>query len=127
MKHGVNSKCRCGSGKKYKNCCKAKNEGLRQLYKKITNGEIPFGARVISSNGESGSMEIKKVTITRNGQTRVLLDDQLKISTNTITGDKTELSIASISIPTKGAQDGSINTVGNASTNKNQSHRLSAP
>lgn len=126
MKNGVNSKCPCGSGKKYKNCCKAKDDGLRQLFHKISNNEIPFGARVTSTSGEAASLEILKVTITQSGKTTVLLDDKLMISTNAVPGEKTKLSAASISIPANGQSDGSISTIGNASiTNQSAPPKIS--
>jgi len=101
--------------KKYKRCCRAKDEGMRSLFQKILSGQIPFGARIVSKSGEAASVEVKNVSITQGGRTTVLLDEKITLATNSTDGDRTENSVASISIPTNGLSLGAIRTVGNAS------------
>jgi hypothetical protein len=88
---------------------------MRSLFHKILSGQIPFGARIVSKNGETASMEVKNVSITQGGKTTVLLDEKMILATNLTNGDRTANSVASISIPTDGLSPGAIRTVGNAS------------
>lgn len=60
-------------------------------------------------------MEVHHAAVTRDGLTTVLLDEKVTLSTNSISGDKTDNSFASISIPADGVSPGIIRTVGNAS------------
>jgi hypothetical protein len=64
-------------------------------------------------------MEVHHAAVTRDGLTAVLLDEKVTLSTNSTTGDKTEHSSASISIPADGISPGIIRTVGNASVMNN--------
>jgi hypothetical protein len=129
MKMGRNSLCYCGKlnkyGKpiKYKRCCMSKDQAklvknqvnpIQSLRQKIESGEIPFFARVRSVDGEQGGVEISHVSVTRNGQTTELLNDDIKLATNTVKGDLTSASVAMISIPIDGRSQGTIRTVGNA-------------
>lgn len=88
---------------------------MRRLFEKISSGQLPFLARIISQSGETSSMEVSHASITQNGLTTVLLDEKVTLSTNSTHGDKTTSSVASISIPTDGSSPGTIRTVGNAS------------
>jgi len=115
MIYSANMLCHCGSGKKYKRCCRAKDEGMRNLFEKFSSGQLPFTARIISKNGEASSMEVSHAAITQNGRTTVLLDEKVTLATNFTRGDKTTASSASISIPADGVSSGAIRTVGNAS------------
>lgn len=115
MFYSANMLCHCGSGKKYKRCCRAKDEGMRSLFEKLSSGQLPFMAQIISKNGEASSMEVNHASITQNGRTTVLLDEKVTLATNSTRGDKTTASVASISIPADGVSAGAIRTVGNAS------------
>lgn len=121
MQPSANSPCTCGSGKKYKRCCRKKDEGMRSLFEKLSSGQLPFSARIVSQNGESASFEVEHASITLNGQTTVLLDEKVILATNSMRGDKTITSVASVSIPADGVLSGTIQTVGNASVS-NISH-----
>ncbi len=88
---------------------------MRQLFEKLASGQLPFHAEIISSNGEPSSMEVHHAAVTRDGLTTVLLDEKVTLSTNAMSGDMTENSSASISIPADGVSPGIIKTVGNAS------------
>jgi hypothetical protein len=115
MIYSANMLCHCGSGKKYKRCCRTKDEGMRNLFEKLASGQLPFTAQIRSQSGESSSMEVHHASITQDGRTTVLLDEKITLSTNSTSGDKTTASAASISIPTDGLSYGAIRTVGNAS------------
>lgn len=129
-KIGRNDKCSCGSGIKYKNCCLEKNKPTKgifpnpgkSLYDKIANGELPFNSRIISKEGETSSMDISYSSITIGGQTKVLIDENITLSTNTVGGDKSEISAASIKIPIIDTSKGTIETTGNAQVLNNQRH-----
>ena len=88
---------------------------MRRLFEKLSSGQLPFGARIISQSGEAASMEVHHVSITQNGRTTVLLDEKVTLATNSTLGDKTTTSVASISIPADGLSPGAIRTIGNAS------------
>lgn len=88
---------------------------MRGLFEKISSGQLPFTAQIISKSGEPGSMEVSRASITQNGRTTVLLDEKVTLATNSTHGDKTTSSVASISIPIDGSSPGAIRTLGNAS------------
>lgn len=115
VKPSANSPCPCGSGKKYKRCCRAKHEGMRTLIEKLASGRLPFMAQIRSQSGESSSMEVHSASIIQHGRTTVLLNEKITLATNSTRGDKTTASAASISIPADGVSLGAIRTVGNAS------------
>ncbi len=115
MHYSANMLCHCGSGKKYKRCCRAKDEGMQSLFQKLSSGKLPFTAQIISKSGEASSMEVSHASITQNGRTTVLLDEKVTLATNSVRGDTTTASVASISIPADRVASGSIRTVGNAS------------
>ena len=122
MIYSANMLCHCGSGKKYKRCCRAKDEGMRNLFEKLASGQLPFTAQIRSHSGESSSMEVHHASMTQDGRTTVLLDEKITLSTNSTSGDKTTTSAASISIPTDGFSLGAIRTVGNASVSNIANH-----
>lgn len=113
-KIGRNEKCSCGSDKKYKYCCIVKNESVKSLFQKIKDGELPFYSRIISKDGESSSMEISSASVTINGETKILIDEKITLSTNTVNGDKTDDSVSLIKIPIIDSSKGIIETIGNA-------------
>lgn len=88
---------------------------MRRLFEKLASDQLPIRAEIISSNGKPSSMEVHHVAIMKDGLTTVLLDEKVTLSTNSTSGDKTEDSSASISIPLDGMSLGIIRTVGNAS------------
>lgn len=107
--------CHCGSGKKYKRCCRVKDEGMRNLFEKLATGQLPLRAAIISESGEASSMDVHHASMMKDGKVTVLLDEKITLSTNSTSGDKTTASAASISIPTDGLSLGAIRTIGNAS------------
>lgn len=111
----ANSLCPCGSGKKYKRCCRSKDQGLRTLHQRLLAGELPFFARISSTEGEAGQFVANNASITLGGVTTVLIDEAITVSTNSTAVTKTEMSTAAISIPVDGTSQGSIWTSGNAS------------
>ncbi len=115
MKLCVNSPCHCGSGKKYKKCCKPLKDGRRTLNEKIRAGEIPFFVRVSSSEGAAGQISIHSASVTIDGRRTVLLEDEVTLTTNSSEGDKTDSAVAVMSIPIVGDTGGAIKTFGNAS------------
>ena len=115
MISSANQPCPCGSGKKYKSCCRAKDEGIRQLFEKLASGQLPFRAEIISSNGEPSSMEVHHAAVTLGDLTAVLLNEKVTLSTNLTSGDKIKDSSAAISIPADGVSPGIAKIVGNAS------------
>jgi hypothetical protein len=129
-KLGRNDKCSCESGKKYKHCCLMKDEPTmanypkpsKSLYDKFVDGELPFTSRIISKDGETSSMVISKASVTINGQTKTLIDEEITLSTNTVSGDKTEESVTLISIPITDLSKGTIKTIGNAQVLNSQEY-----
>lgn len=81
----------------------------------MSSGEIPFRAEICSESGEVASMEVHRASIVRDGIETVLLDEKIILSTNSVRGEATPSSVASISIPTDGFSHGTISLVGNAS------------
>jgi hypothetical protein len=117
----VNDPCPCGSGKKYKKCCRDRPVASPEtLFEKIAAGKIPFGARIINDSGEVSSMELHGASVTRDGVTTVLIEDKLVISTNTTPGDPTKRAAATLSVPIDGTSPGTITTHGNASVANSQ-------
>lgn len=86
---------------------------MQELFRKTQAGELPVTARVISENGEPSSMQVGKVVVTQGGVERVLSEEMLTLTTNSVSGDKTQKSMARFSLPVDGST-GSISTVGNA-------------
>jgi hypothetical protein len=130
QKIGRNDKCYCKSGKKYKNCCITKDKELentalikseKSLHEKMRDGELPFFSRIISTDGHVSSIQISEVSVSANGQTKKILDDQITLSTNSVKGDKTTESAASIVIPIIDSTKGKIETIGNAQVVNNNS------
>lgn len=107
--------CGCGSGKKFKWCCKNKPVDNRSLYEKISSGEIPFSARVYSTNGESSSIKIENASVTIGGLKKMVINQPVVLSTNGICGEETASAAVSISVPVNGNSIGNIYTSGNAS------------
>lgn len=129
-KPGNNDNCPyCDSGLKYKKCCKYKNGSQTKTQnsnipkndwvQRISN--LPFGARIYSENGEqSSSMTISSAKITKDGVTTELLNDSITLSTNQVSGDKTKIASASISIPQDAEEKSEFIIIGNATiTNPN--------
>ncbi len=58
-------------------------------------------------------MQVGQVVVTQGGVERVLSEEMLTLTTNSVSGDKTQKSMASVSLPVDGSK-GSISTVGNA-------------
>lgn len=88
---------------------------MLRLFEKLSSGQLPFSAQIVSRNEETASMEVLHASITQGGQTTILLDEKIDLATNLTRGDRTKSSMASISISTDGFSAGTIKTSGNAS------------
>ena len=110
----ANSPCPCGSRKKYKRCCRSKDQGRQNLHQRILAGEVPFFVRTSSTEGTSSQLTVSDVSVTRDGVETVLVDKEITVATNSVGGDKTERAAASMSIPVDGISLGSIQVSGNA-------------
>jgi len=128
-KQNVSSKCPCDSGKKYKNCCKKKDilsKSLIDLGEKIKNGELPFGAEIISENGATSSMKITSAFIDTGYGMKTILEDEIALSTGSSAGDTIDKSSAKITVPVNSHDKPKIYTSGNASvTNETSSYKIS--
>lgn len=116
-KIGRNDSCPCGSGKKYKKCCFGRTDSplvMKELYRKLISGELPFRAEIVSSSGEKSSMKIFNAGFVKDGIEQVLFDDEITLETNTINGDNVGESSAMITIPFKNNNPSEIITKGNA-------------
>ena len=134
-KIGNNDKCSCGSGLKYKKCCKLKianniNQAPKMTQSEWNNwvkrvSELPFGAQVRSENGSSGSFVVSSASVTKSGVTTELFNDPITLSTNLGEGEKTEEAYASITIPQNKESKPEILTGGNANVkNNNQPYNI---
>ena len=126
-KHSM--KCECGSGKKYKNCCKPKHdraEAERELFVKLINGELPFRAEIESKDGSEQSMVMQKFEVVEDGKSRILLDDKVVLSTGSSKGENITSSKATLSVPQNRLIDSTITTSGSASVkNEGSKYKLS--
>lgn len=119
----ANMPCPCGSGRKYKACCRTKDRSWRDFVERMSSGKIPFRAEIRSESGAASSMEVHRASIVRDGIETVLLDDKIILSTNSVRGETTPSSVALISIPTDGLSHGTISLVGNASATNSSEPR----
>jgi len=94
--------------------------GMQELFRKLQAGELPVSAHVISEHGEPSTMQVGKVVVTQGGIQRVLSQEMLTLTTNSVSGDKTQMSVARVSLPVDGST-GSISTVGNATVSNSAS------
>jgi hypothetical protein len=121
-KVGNNEKCPCGSGLKYKKCCKfnEKQQKATQTPQSEWNdwitkvSNLPFRAEIRTENGASGSMMVNSASVTKDGAVQELFNDQITLSINQGEGDKMENSYAIISIPQDKKAKPEIQIVGNA-------------
>jgi len=125
----VSSKCPCRSGKKYKNCCKKKDEMNRSLInlgEKLRNGDLSFRAEISSENGEASSMKVTSASIDTGYGKKTLLEDEITLSTGSSTGDSIDNSSAQLTVPVNSYHKPQIKTKGNASvTNETSSYKIS--
>jgi hypothetical protein len=89
---------------------------MPELFRKLQAGELPVTAQLISENGEPSSMQVGEVVVNQDGVGRVLSEEMLTLTTNSVPGDKTQKSVACLSLPVDGST-GSISTLGNATVN----------
>ena len=78
-------------------------------------------ASVDSTNNSSSSIEILHASMTKEGITKVLLDEKMTLSTNTISGDTTDNASAFLAIPYDGSIKPKIHTIGNAEVTNDKS------
>lgn len=119
-KIGRNDKCLCGSGKKYKNCClnKLQNKSTLESQNEWKEwmervSKLPFRAEIISKDSSHGSIKVYSAKIIQDGQEKILFEDKIELSTNSINGDKLEQSTATLVIP-QNNEEPKIKTIGNA-------------
>lgn len=126
----------CDSGLKYKKCCKNKNSTHTTTQNSNTTkndwiqrvSNLPFGARIYSESGEeSFGMTISSAKITKDGVTTELLDDSITLSTNQVSGDKTKIASASISIPQNAEEKSEFIIIGNATITNPSVHYSITP
>jgi SEC-C motif len=109
-----NAPCPCESGKKYKQCCLEKDRhASRPLLQRITAGEIPFSARIVTTGDESAGITMTDVAVTVDGVTTVLLDEPASLTVNAARGD-TGPSAVAFSRSIDGGFPASLEAVGNA-------------
>lgn len=124
-KIGRNAPCPCGSGKKYKRCCRNKaahaaSNPFSNLQRKLMNGELPFRAEIVSESGESSSMKVYNAKVVTDGEEAVLFDDEVTLSTNSAEGDSTKKSSAAFVVPVRSGRNPEILLNGNASVTNEQ-------
>jgi hypothetical protein len=122
-RQGKTTKCPCGSGKKYKNCCQKTTlsaEAFHDLRSKFMNGELPFRAEIHSKDGGSASMKVSSASVDIGNGEKTLFKDEITLSTNSSVGDAINDSFAQITIPVNSYEEPSIVVGGNASV-KNES------
>lgn len=120
-----NQPCPCGSGKKFKNCCKDNQNStyipshvMKNLHDKFMRGELPFRAEIHSKDGTPGSMKVTSARIINgDGTEKLLFEDEVTLSTNSADGDTIPGSKAIFSVPVKDGEQAKIQTTGNASVN----------
>lgn len=124
----VSSKCPCGSGKKYKNCCKKNDEaagGLAELAEKIVKGELPFRAEISSTDGDETSMKVLSASVDLGYGPRTLFEDEITLSIGSSSGDKVNKSLAQFTVPVNRLDNPTIRTAGNAAVkNELSAHSL---
>ena len=111
-----NAPCPCGSPKKFKQCClENERNASRSLLQRISAGELPFFARIVSGGDEPVEMTITDVSVTVDGVTRVLLDEPASLTVNTAdsVGD-TGPSAVAFSRSVDGKLPAMLDAVGNA-------------
>jgi hypothetical protein len=89
----------------------------KNISDKLMTEDTQAFARVISKEGESASLLISHASITKNGVTKTLLNDDIEISTNKVPGDITKDSTALLTLPIDQNKKSTIHTFGNASVN----------
>lgn len=94
--------------------------GMRELFRKASAGQLPSFARIISKSAEPSSMQIGEIVVVQSGVERVLLEEMLTMSVNSVDGDKAQESITCLSLPSD-ASTGSISTYGNATVSNGDS------
>jgi hypothetical protein len=129
-----NGICACGSGKKYKKCCKliiATERNIQQKAQTAQNdwnawiervSSLPFTAVISTENGTQGSMMVESASITKDGITTELFNDPITLSTNQCDGDQTDQSSASICISQDLETKSGAQIIGNANVKNKKSH-----
>jgi hypothetical protein len=110
-KHRPNSPCFCGSGKKYKKCCRDKELASSLAMPKK---EMRFVARLFSEQGTNAGFEIHTATVSHGDRTFPVVQKPISFSTGGMTDLKPAASEAAISISIDGRGDGNANVTGNS-------------
>jgi hypothetical protein len=123
-KIGRNSKCPCGSGKKYKQCCLPKCRNTKNREKKFIDriSELPFSVSIRSKNGADSEIKISSVEIMKNGIVNKILEDEISIATGSVVGESTNENSAILSIPQNRNELPIIEICGNATVKNNRNN-----
>jgi hypothetical protein len=114
----MNEPCQCGSGRKYKRCCKRKDAIANAAQSQFR----PF-VRVMSTNSSSAQINLTKFSVTDSSGTMDLVDDEILLGTNIVPGDKSESSVALLHFPNDGPVRGEAVTSGNAVVSNGAAHK----
>lgn len=130
-----NKLCFCGSGKQIKKCCLTEKQQLikQDLDKQKEHKDWvswnervfskgSFFAEIQSTNGISRSMKVCNASITKNGVTTTLFEDEITLSVNSVTGDKIGESSAIFIVPQDNNKSAKIKISGNASVVNKKEH-----
>lgn len=85
----------------------------QKLYEEFTHGELPACVECVSYDGKPCSMEIDSISLTVNGEERIVQDKPIVLGTNAISGD-TKFSKVTLQIPFDESKDGKVDIVGDA-------------
>jgi SEC-C motif len=110
----ANDPCRCGSGKKYKRCCRARERAWDTFQSRLHEGSIPFVAQVRTNGGASNSFTLQEASVTRGNFKKDLLTAPITLSVNQTNGSQTQEAHAQLVIPAMGSSTGTATTAGNA-------------
>jgi len=87
-----------------------------------TFSNLPFRAEIESENGETTSMTINSASITKEGITTNILDDEITLSVNQTDGDNLSKSSAILTVPQNDKTKSEIRTTGNANVKNSEKY-----
>jgi SEC-C motif len=113
MTRKANMPCPCGSYKPYKHCCRQKDKALKNIWDLGQAGKLHPSVSIKSDNSsESGTLTVSCIKANET----IFLDNEITLNTNSIKGDVSEKSSATLSFPMQSTSkvNGTIKTIGNA-------------
>lgn len=116
-KIGRNQPCTCGSGEKYKKCCRTRlqeeqhnSNAIAHVGQLLRDGKLPFRAEITSDGGTPSSMMVTSATMTdEHGVVHQIFDDGIALS---VGGNGPSKAI--LEVPVQTEKIGRIETVGDA-------------